>query len=101
MTSNPLNPSNGDENPKDPLAEMLQNLMGGKGMGDIDPAELAKAAGLPNDPNLLAQMFSQVQAMMSEPSEGPVNWKLAHDNARRVAAGSSDPSVTRAVTRSG
>src|SRR5919112_1936663 len=99
MTSNPLNPSNGDENPKDPLAEMLQNLMGGKGLGDIDPAELAKAAGLPNDPNLLAQMFSQVQAMMSAPSEGPVNWKLAHDNARRVAAGSADPSVTSAQSR--
>src|ERR671921_770498 len=99
MTSNPLNPSNGDENPKDPLAEMLQNLMGGKGLGDIDPAELAKAAGLPDDPNLLAQMFSQVQAMMSAPSEGPVNWKLAHDNARRVAAGSADPSVTSAQSR--
>ena len=28
MTSNPLNPSNGDEEPKDPLAEMLQNLPG-------------------------------------------------------------------------
>ena len=71
MTSNPLNPSNGDDTPKDPLTEMLQNLMGGKGMENFDPAELAKAAGLPNDPNLLAQMFSQVQAMMSAPSEGP------------------------------
>ena len=71
MTSNPLNPSNGDDAPKDPLTEMLQNLMGGKGMENIDPAELAKAAGLPDDPNLLAQMFSQVQAMMSAPSEGP------------------------------
>ena len=94
MTSNPLNPSNGDEEPKDPLAEMLKNLMGGQGMGNIDPAELAKAAGLPDDPNLLAQMFSQVQAMMSAPSEGPVNWQLAHENARRVAASGSDPSVT-------
>ena len=99
MTSNPLNPSNGDEEPKDPLAEMLKNLMGGQGMGNIDPAELAKAAGLPDDPNLLAQMFSQVQAMMSAPSEGPVNWQLAHDNARRVAASGSDPSVTAHQSR--
>ena len=99
MTSNPLNPSNGDEEPKDPLAEMLKNLMGGQGMGNIDPAELAKAAGLPDDPNLLAQMFSQVQAMMSAPSEGPVNWQLAHDNARRVAASDSDPSVTAHQSR--
>ena len=99
MTSNPLNPSNGDEEPKDPLAEMLKNLMGGQGMGNIDPAELAKAAGLPDDPNLLAQMFSQVQAMMSAPSEGPVNWQLAHENARRVAASGSDPSVTAQQSR--
>jgi putative hydrolase len=99
MTSNPLNSSNGDDNPKDPLAEMLQNLMGGKGMENLDPAELAKAAGLPNDPNLLAQMFSQIQAMMSSTSEGPVNWQLAHDNARRVAASTSDPSVTAAQSR--
>nr|MDQ5862581.1 zinc-dependent metalloprotease [Actinomycetota bacterium] len=99
MTSNPLNPSNGDDTPKDPLTEMLQNLMGGKGMENFDPAELAKAAGLPNDPNLLAQMFSQVQAMMSAPSEGPVNWQLAHENARRVAASSADPSVTSLQTR--
>jgi putative hydrolase len=99
MTSNPLNPSDGDDTPKDPLTEMLQNLMGGKGMENFDPAELAKAAGLPDDPNLLAQMFSQVQAMMSAPSEGPVNWQLAHDNARRVAAGSADPSVTSQQSR--
>lgn len=99
MTSNPLNPSNGDEEPKDPLAEMLKNLMGGQGMGNIDPAELAKAAGLPDDPNLLAQMFSQVQAMMSASSEGPVNWQLAHENARRVAASGSDPSVTAHQSR--
>lgn len=99
MTSNPHNSSNGDDTPKDPLAEMLQNLMGGKGMENFDPAELAKAAGLPNDPNLLAQMFSQVQAMMSAPSEGPVNWTLAHDNARRVAASGSDPSVTSQQSR--
>lgn len=99
MTSNPLNSSNGDDTPKDPLAEMLQNLMGGKGMENFDPAELAKAAGLPNDPNLLAQMFSQVQAMMSAPPEGPVNWTLAHENARRVAAGSADPSVTAQQSR--
>lgn len=93
MTSNPNVPSNGDDAPKDPLAEMLQNLMGGQGLGNIDPAELAKAAGLPNDPNLLSQMFAQVQAMMNAPFEGPVNWQLAHENARRVAATGTDPSV--------
>ncbi|UKA61654.1 zinc-dependent metalloprotease [Arthrobacter sp. FW306-04-A] len=99
MTSNPNTPSNGDDSPQDPLAEMLKNLMGGQGMGNIDPAELAKAAGLPNDPNMLQQMFAQVQAMMSSTSEGPVNWQLAHENARRVAAAGTDPSVNAVQTR--
>ncbi|GAA4029456.1 zinc-dependent metalloprotease [Arthrobacter methylotrophus] len=99
MTSNPNTPSNGDESPQDPLAEMLKKLMGGQGMGDIDPAELAKAAGLPSDPNMLQQMFAQVQAMMSSTSEGPVNWQLAHENARRVAAAGTDPSVNALQTR--
>lgn len=99
MTSNPNTPSNGDDSPVDPLAEMLKNLMGGQGMGNIDPAELAKAAGLPNDPNMLQQMFAQVQAMMSSTSEGPVNWQLAHENARRVAAAGTDPSVNAQQAR--
>ncbi len=91
MSSTPSN--NDDETPKDPLQEMLANLMGGQGMEGFDPAELAKAAGLPSDPNALAQMFSQVQAMMNSSSDTPVNWDLAHDAARKAAAG-DDPSVT-------
>ncbi|MGG5173621.1 zinc-dependent metalloprotease [Pseudarthrobacter sp. J1763] len=98
MTSNPSTPSNGDE-PQDPLAEMLANLLGGQGMNGLDAAEIAKATGLPNDPALLQQMFAQVQAMMSAPAEGPVNWTLAHENARRAAAGTSDPSVTSLQSR--
>ncbi len=91
MSSTPAN--NDDDTPKDPLQEMLANLLGGQGMEGFDPAELAKAAGLPSDPNALAQMFSQVQAMMSGSSDTPVNWDLAHDAARKAAAG-DDPSVT-------
>ena len=37
--------------------------------------------------------------MMNAPSEGPVNWKLAHESARKVAASDSDPSVTSQQTR--
>ncbi|AUI49498.1 zinc-dependent metalloprotease [Arthrobacter crystallopoietes] len=95
MTSNPSN--NGDD-PKDPLSEMFAKLFGAEGAG-MDPAEIAKAAGLPSDPNVLAQMMQQVQAMMSAGNEGPVNWKLAHESARKVAASDSDPSVTPAQSR--
>ncbi|WP_427018698.1 zinc-dependent metalloprotease [Pseudarthrobacter sp. P1] len=96
MTQNPAN--NDDDTPKDPLSEMLANLMGGKGMEGFDPAALAKAAGLPEDPNALAAIFSQVQSMMNSSSDGAVNWDLAHDHARQAAAG-GDPSVTPAQSR--
>ena len=83
-------PKQPDDDAQDPLSEMFARLFGGQA-GDMDPAAMAKAAGLPDDPNALAQMFRQVQAMMSAPSEGPVNWQLAHDNARQVAAGTATP----------
>lgn len=98
--SNPSNPSNGDDDtPKDPLSEMLGRMFGGR-EGGFDPQELAKAAGLPSDPNAMAMMMQQVQAMFSSSSDGPVNWQLAHEHARRVAAADNDPSVTALQRRS-
>ena len=96
MSSNPSDPG---DNPQDPLSEMLARLFGGAGAGGMDPQELAKAAGLPSDPNAMAMIFQQVQAMFSAPADGPVNWQLAKDNARRVAATDSDPSVGQAQSR--
>jgi putative hydrolase len=106
MTSNRPG-DDGDQ--QDPLSEMFAKLFGSQGAGmdpaeiakaaGMDPAELAKAAGLPSDPNLLAQMFQQVQAMMSAGNEGPVNWTLARDNARRAAAVDGDPSVNAVQAR--
>ncbi|MDK1359572.1 zinc-dependent metalloprotease [Arthrobacter sp. zg-Y1219] len=98
MSSNPSDPG---DTPQDPLSEMLARLFGGAGAGagGMDPQELAKAAGLPSDPNAMAMIFQQVQAMFSAPSEGPVNWQLAKDNARRVAATDSDPSVLPAQSK--
>ncbi|MBW4094318.1 MAG: zinc-dependent metalloprotease [Acidobacteria bacterium] len=97
MTPNPAN-NHDDDTPKDPLSEMLARLLGEGGMEGFDPAELAKAAGLPQDPAMMAQMMAQVQAMMSSQGEGPVNWTLAHDNARAAAAG-SDPTVSPAESK--
>lgn len=96
MSSNPSDPG---DTPQDPLSEMLARLFGGAGAGGMDPQDLAKAAGLPSDPNAMAMIFQQVQAMFSAPSEGPVNWQLAKDNARRVAATDSDPSVLPAQAK--
>ncbi|WP_035775369.1 zinc-dependent metalloprotease [Arthrobacter sp. H5] len=93
MPSNPSDPTNGDDTPKDPLSEMLARLLGENAYG-IDPQELAKAAGLPSDPQAMAMMMQQVQAMFASQSDGPVNWKLAHEQARRVAAADNDPTVS-------
>ena len=58
--------------------------MAGKGG---DAAELAAAAGLPNDPKLIAKMVEQLQAALGsqENANGAVNWKLATDQARAIA----------------
>lgn len=95
IMTTPDKPHGDGEEPKDPLAELFAKLMGGEGLEGVDPTEIAKAAGLPSDPALLQQMFQQVQSMMmSSAGEGPVNWQLAHEHARRTAASTSDPSVT-------
>ncbi|MEN2743477.1 zinc-dependent metalloprotease [Sinomonas halotolerans] len=95
----PDKPSGTGDDPQDPLSELFGKLMGGQGAGPIDPREIAKAAGLPNDPALLQQMFEQVQAMMTAGGDGPVNWELAHDHARRTAAADKDPSVSAMQNR--
>jgi putative hydrolase len=99
MTNPPIPPNGDDDTPQDPLSEMLSKMFGG-GAGGFDPQEIAKAAGLPSDPAAMAMMMQQVQAMFSTQSEGPVNWQMAHDQARRVAASDSDPSVTPLERRS-
>ncbi|MBG6182127.1 putative hydrolase [Arthrobacter sp. CAN_A214] len=96
--TNPSNPSSDDDAPKDPLSEMIARMMGGDAQG-FDPQEIARAAGLPSDPQAMMMMMQQVQAMFSTPSEGPVNWQLAHDHARRVAATDGDPTVSTAQRR--
>ncbi|WP_300639515.1 zinc-dependent metalloprotease [Nocardioides sp.] len=42
----------------------------------------------------LGQLFGQIQAML-QPYDGPLNWELALDTARRVVAQQPDPSPTQ------
>lgn len=90
------NPPNDGENPQDPLAEMLAKLFGAQGAGGMNPEEIAKATGMPSDPQSLAMIFQQVQSMMNTQSDAPVNWQLAHENARQAASTGNDPSITSA-----
>ena len=42
----------------------------------------------------LSQLFSQLQAMM-QPYDGPLNWDVALDMARKQAASESDPTPSQ------
>ena len=70
-------------NPED-FEKFLKDFLAGNGG---DAAELAAAAGLPNDPELISKMVSQLQAALGNPGvmDGSVNWKLASDKARELA----------------
>ncbi|HUX70219.1 MAG TPA: zinc-dependent metalloprotease, partial [Cellulomonadaceae bacterium] len=65
----------------------------------MDPAAMAAASGLPNDPALLGQVLAQVRRLLAATGEGPVNWDVAHDVARQVASAEGDPSLTTSQVR--
>lgn len=71
-----------DENrDREELEKLLKRMFES---GSLNPEELAKIAGAGFDPKVMAQLFGQVQAMMSD-SEGPVNWELATKTAVDLA----------------
>ncbi len=63
------------------------------GEAGFDAAELAAAAGLPNDPESLAQIMGQLQAAMNQAGAvtSGVNWGLASQQAKELARASSNP----------
>jgi putative hydrolase len=66
---------------KEELEKLLRRMFES---GSVNPEELSKVAGAGLDPKVLSQLFSQVQAMMTD-SEGPVNWDLASKTAIDLA----------------
>ena len=88
----------------DPLAEMLSALFSPADAASGIPSELssmlAGIPGMPTDPASMQAMISQVQQLMSgSPSDGPVNWEMARDLARKVAADGGDPTVGEGEAR--
>jgi hypothetical protein len=61
------------------LREMLSSQSG------LDPQQLASAAGLPNDPELIAQLIRQLQSALQSSGDG-INWGLALEQAKARAA---------------
>ncbi|MCB2412071.1 zinc-dependent metalloprotease [Demequina sp. TTPB684] len=65
----------------------------------MDPSALAQASGMANAPGMMDHMLGQIRALMSQSQGEDVNWTLAHDVARGVAAQGGDPVVTAAQAR--
>ena len=86
MSSDPNDPS---DNPfKGTPFEQIFNALGGSGgLGGLGGQG---GAGMPD----LSALMGQMQAMMA-PYDGPVNWALATDIARRTCAQEPDPSPDR------
>ncbi len=60
----------------------------------MDPAALAQASGMLSNPAMMDHVLSQIRSLVSQSQGEDVNWTLAHDVARGVAAQGGDPSVT-------
>ena len=78
------------QDPEDEFREMLRELLSGN--SDIDPAKLASAAGLPNDPAMVARLMSQLQSAMEQDGDGS-QWGIALEQAKTLAASSSHPTT--------
>jgi putative hydrolase len=74
---------------EDALAELRR-------MG-MDPEALAASTGVSASPAMMDHVLQQIRALVSQSEGQDVNWNLAHDVARGVAAQGGDPTITAAV----
>lgn len=65
----------------------------------MDPSVLAQASGMGNTPGMVDHVLAQIRALMSQSAGEDVNWTLAHDVARGVAAQGGDPVISAAQAR--
>jgi putative hydrolase len=62
----------------------------------LDPQQIAAASGLSASPAMMDHVLGQIRSLMSQSVGEDVNWSLAHDVARGVAAQGGDPTVSAA-----
>jgi putative hydrolase len=79
-----------DEPSEDDFREMLREFLAGN--SELDPAKLANAAGLPDDPEMVQRLIGQLQQALQNSGEG-INWGLALEQARGLASRSAVPST--------
>src|SRR4051794_7606704 len=81
----------GPEDPTEELQRMLRELLQGGGPTGIDPAQLARAAGLPGDSAALQGLFATLQKAMQQSGDG-IDWSVARRTA--IDTVSAAPSAT-------
>jgi putative hydrolase len=79
-------PDDSDKEPEDEFRDMLRDFLSGN--SQIDPSQLAGAAGLPNDPEMIAQLITQLQSALQNSKDG-INWDLALQQGTAFAARTS------------
>jgi putative hydrolase len=85
-----------DEGPsEDDFRDMLREFLSGN--GELDPARLASAAGLPDDPEMVQRLIGQLQSALQNSGEG-INWGLALEQARGLAQRSAVTSTPGEVS---
>lgn len=88
MADEPRDPLfDGSENdPGEEFRDMLRDFLAGN--SELDPSQLASAAGLPADPDLVKQLIGQLQQALQNSGDG-INWSLAQEQAAALAARSA------------
>lgn len=76
-------PEDSAQDPEDEFRAMLNQFLSGN--SDIDPARLASAAGLPDDPEMLKNLIGQLQSALQSSGDG-INWKLSLERAQELAS---------------
>lgn len=72
------------DNPEDEFRDMLRQFLSGN--SSFDPAQLAGAAGLPNDPAAIQRLFGQLQSALAGRADGGINWTLALEHSKSIAS---------------
>lgn len=95
MSDNPSFPGAGDPGGMDEealkrlLREAFGDALPAEALDGLDLSALAQQANLPQDPAQLRAAAAQMQHMFGAGGEGPVNWTMAEDIARRVLSGTA------------
>lgn len=80
---------------EDEFRDMLREFLSGN--GEIDPARLASAAGLPNDPAMVQRLIAQLQSALEHSGDG-IDWGIALEQARGLAQRSAVASTPGEVS---